>query len=245
MLKPSKRSSKECEAYQTFFMDAGQPVKKSSKECRGIQKMEMSNYEITKKKMADRFLLYDQEKMIRKYGLTYDEETLYLEFVGEMYEIDRETGVVRRCGQSAEEAGFNEAMSIYDVLCDAKDECSLSGVFCPTASLKGIVKGGSFLPGEGGPKDNEYFFDTHFKELKMACEQIGGVPEGKGDAAYRIWIFPFLPLRFQFWRADEDFEPEIQFLWDENVLSYLHFETLYYVMGHILQRLKELIQETK
>jgi hypothetical protein len=145
----------------------------------------------------------------------------------------------------AEEAGFNEAMSIYDILCDAKEDCSLSGVFCPTASLKGIVKGGSFLPGEGGPKDNEYFFDTHFEELKMACEQIGGVPEGKGDAAYRIRIFPFLPLRFQFWRADEDFEPEIQFLWDENVLSYLHFETLYYVMGHILQRLKELIQKTR
>jgi hypothetical protein len=229
--------------------------------------MEMSNYEITKKKMADRFLLYDQEKMIRKYGLAHDEKTLYLEFVGEMYGIDRETGVVKRYrtrpGQSfknssqtaelqglheknpAKEAGFNEAMSIYDILCDAKDDCSLSGVFCPTASLKGIVKGGSFLPGEGGPKDNEYFFDAHFEELKTACEQIGGVPEGKGDAAYRIWIFPFLPLRFQFWRADEDFEPEIQFLWDENVLSYLHFETLYYVMGHILQRLKELIQETK
>jgi hypothetical protein len=55
--------------------------------------------------------------------------------------------------------------------------------------------------------------------------------------AYRIPLFDFLPVRFSFWEADEDFPAEIRVLWDTNVQSFMHFETLFYAAGHLLRRM--------
>ena len=88
------------------------------------------------------------------------------------------------------------------------------------------------------------FLDEHFHGLAAACEALGGVPEGRGDAAYRIPMFPFLPIQFAFWRADEEFPPEIKIFWDTNVLDFLHYETLWFAAGHLLKRLEEEINKT-
>ena len=204
--------------------------------------MKESNYEITKKKTARQFLQYDQETMIRKYHLEHDEESLYLTFVSQLYRIDRTSGLVERCAAGAllkKEAGYDEDMSIYDILCYAKENCSLSGKYCLTNSLKGIVRTSVGHPGDGSFQKEKIYFDKETDKLSEACRKLGGVPAGKGDVAYRIQVFPFLPVIFQFWNSDEDFEAEIQFLWDENTLQYMHFETLWYVMSHIVRRLVE------
>jgi hypothetical protein len=206
--------------------------------------MKESNYEITKRETARRFLEYDQEKMIEKYHLDYDGDYLYLFFLGKPYRIGRKDGLAERCeGQAGQavEADFNEAMSIYDVLCYAREDCTLSGVFCLTDSLEGTVRTGTFQPGSGFFREEKLLFDRNTELLGEACRLLGGVPEGRGDAAYRIPVFPFLPVRLQFWNSDEDFEAELQFLWDRNVLQYLHYETLWYVMCHLVQELKSFI----
>ena len=94
-------------------------------------------------------------------------------------------------------------------------------------------------PGDGSFQEEKQYFDKETQKLDEACRKLGGVPAGKGDVAYRIQVFPFLPVIFQFWNSDEDFDAEIQFLWDENTLQYMHFETLWYVMSHIVRRLME------
>lgn len=204
--------------------------------------MKESNYEITKKKTAQQFLQYDQKTMIEKYHLDHDEDYLYLTFVSQLYRIDRTSGLVVRCASDSlpeKEAGYDEAMSIYDILCYAKENCSLSGKYCLTNSLKGIVKTSVGHPGDGSFQKEKMYFDKETGKLDEACRKLGGVPAGKGDVAYRIQVFPFLPVIFQFWNSDEDFDAEIQFLWDENTLQYMHFETLWYVMSHIVRRLME------
>lgn len=204
--------------------------------------MGTSNYEITKKNMSVQFLNYDQNRMIEKYALNYDQTYLYLDFVGKPYRINRRNGLVERIEADASqtiEAGYNEAMSIYDVLCYARDDSSLSGFFCPTNSLPGIVRTGAFQPGGDFFQKEKRYFDSRTEMLRKACEMLGGIPEGKGDAAYRIQVFPFLPALFQFWNSDEDFDAEIRFFWDKNVLEYMHYETLWFVMSHIVERLKE------
>ena len=204
--------------------------------------MKESNYEITKKKTAQQFLQYDQKTMIEKYHLEHDENNLYLTFVNQVYRIDRTSGLVARCAAGSlpeKEAGYDEAMSIYDILCYAKENCSLSEKYCLTNSLKGIVKTSVGHPGDGSFQEEKQYFDKETQKLDEACRKLGGVPAGKGDVAYRIQVFPFLPVIFQFWNSDEDFDAEIQFLWDENTLQYMHFETLWYVMSHIIRRLME------
>jgi hypothetical protein len=232
--------------------------------------MKESNYEITKKKMAQQFLKYDQNEMIAKYHLASDESYLYIEFVGARYRVSREDGIVWRIesemdgGHGAEgagsldahedgtafaeemflcEAGYNEAMSIYDVLCYARSDCHTSGHFCPIGSLEGIVLTRLAKPGDDTFRADSDYFDTRTSLLHEACRRLGGVAEGRGDVAYRIPVFSFLPLRFQFWQSDEDFPAKIDFLWDSNILQYMHYETVWFVMTHVMQRLREMVEE--
>ncbi len=46
-------------------------------------------------------------------------------------------------------------------------------------------------------------------------------------------------MLLQFWEGDEEFEPKVMILWDENALEFLHFETLFYLQEDLLKRLSE------
>ena len=59
---------------------------------------------------------------------------------------------------------------------------------------------------------------------------------------YIINIFDFLPVKFLFFEEDCDFPPEIKFLWDENVLDYIRFETTFFAFSHLLHRIAEVIE---
>lgn len=60
-----------------------------------------------------------------------------------------------------------------------------------------------------------------------------------GDAAYELSLFPFLPLILRFWDSDEDFLASLEILVDENILDYMHYETLMFAISHLLNRLKD------
>jgi hypothetical protein len=83
-------------------------------------------------------------------------------------------------------------------------------------------------------------YDHRLPELKAACEALGGRPVLRGDVSYEIPLFPFLSVVFQFWESDEEFPTSLQFLWDEQILDYMHYETTFYVASHILDRLREI-----
>ena len=48
-----------------------------------------------------------------------------------------------------------------------------------------------------------------------------------------------LEMALFFWAGDEEFAPRMRFLWDENSLQYLRYETMHYLLGVLRQRLKE------
>ncbi|MDE7245935.1 MAG: DUF3786 domain-containing protein [Oscillospiraceae bacterium] len=200
----------------------------------------MSNYEITKRQMARAFAQYDQEKMAQKFHLDGDKDYLYIRCLNRTYQIRRtdgtvtweENGIVR-------EAGFNETMTFYDLLCNAKDGCSLSGEFTAIGNLVNAANN----PGSGGSLTARQtrLFDHRETELSRACEQLGGVPCGKGDVAYRLPLFDFMPVILQFWNSDDEFPASLQVLWDKNTTDFMHFETVWYALGHLLDRLQELL----
>ena len=88
-----------------------------------------SNYEIMRERMAQAFLQYDQAHMIRKFALAHDENYLYLDLLAQKHRICRLTGAVTwsEDGFRTEKAAdYHAAMTIYDVLCGAKEHCRLS-----------------------------------------------------------------------------------------------------------------------
>ena len=107
-----------------------------------------SNYDKMKKNTSKNFLENDQEKMIEKFRLIHNDEYIYVNFVGRLYRIERATGKTEWSDDdfaTINEAGFNEVMTIYDVLCNAKDNCRSSNEFVHLNSLS-LIKGGALPP---------------------------------------------------------------------------------------------------
>ena len=48
-------------------------------------------------------------------------------------------------------------------------------------------------------------------------------------------VVPYFSVLFQFWDADEEFPAKILILWDKVSMSYLHFETTFYLQGDLLE----------
>lgn len=197
-----------------------------------------SNYDIMRSAAAKLFLSYDQGEMIRKLSLVHDDTWLYLPFVGRMYRIDRKTGSVTWSPdgfQTAFAADFEAAMTLYDVLCYSKSDCHPAHAFANLNSVSSLRLGN--LPENGflqGPAA-----DFTGKALAAACQALSGKRLDGGDVAYELALFPFLSVVLRFWEADEEFPSSLQILVDQNVLDFMHYETLMYAMTHLLRRLRE------
>ena len=180
----------------------------------------ISNYETTKRRVQGEFLKYDQEKMIRKFALRFDENFLYINFIGHLYRINRHSGLIEWSEDDFEtcvEGDFNEALTIYDLLCDSKEGCQASGDFINLRSLSSI-QGSAKSLGDGLFHGKDKVFDHKEDFLSKICEKLGGKKAGKGDVAYEIPLFDFLKCRIQFWNSDEDFDAQLQILMDKNIL---------------------------
>ena len=178
----------------------------------------MSNYETMKDRMSSHFLEYDQEKMIQKFALDHDEKYLYIFFVGRKYRINRITGGITWSVdefQTEENANYNEAMTIYDVLCNSKEYCHPAHEWVHIGSLS-TVRGGNLA------NDSNFFRDAE-----------------KGDVAYQLEMFSFLPAVLRFWESDDEFPASLQVLVDRNILEYMHYETVMFAIGHLLERVGE------
>ena len=226
--------------------------------------MRGSNYEVTKKNSQKLFLNYDQQHMIEKFALEHDDEFLYIEFVARRYRIGRRSGNVEweegtkqtsapRTDDSKRdeagsnktdsclwhEAGFEEVLSIFDVLCYSKEDCRLSGNYCSINNVKGANLAAA--PGNDMFAPTARIFDHRTDRLAAACEALGGTKEKIGDVSYLLPVFSFLSIQLQFWESDDEFPPQLKFMWDENILQFMHFETTFYVTGHVTDRLRELL----
>ena len=206
--------------------------------------MRQNNYEITKRRVQAEFPTRDLRPAVQKFGLKADADDLYLNFCSRDYRIDRKSGVVRWSEDgflTCTEAGFNEVLTIFDLLFDSAPDCTPDGSYCRVNSLPGLVKTAA------APADDTLISGPVLQiqedpdAFRRACERLGGKPYGIGDISYRLPVFGPLCAVVQFWFADEDFGPQLQMFWDRNLLQYLRYETVWYLYGHLLHRISELL----
>ena len=195
-----------------------------------------NNYLLQAAQAKRYFLTYDQDALIRKLGLAYDEEYLYPVLFSRRYRLSRETGDLER-----EENGLwrdanthEEVMTLLDFVCDSKEDRFVSGRWKNMADF-GHAFHQSLLE-ERDP--NAELFQSRAEDFRRACEALGGRKLPMGDIAYAMEVFDGLPLLVQLWFGDEEFPASLRFLWDENALQYLKYETMYYARNLLLQRLK-------
>ena len=130
-------------------------------------------------------------------------------------------------------------MTLLDLICDSRENRFISGRFKNMADF-----GHAFHQNLLEERDpNAELFQSRPEDFRKACVALGGKPLSTGDIAYSIEVFDGLPLLVQLWFGDEEFPASLRFLWDENALMYLKYETMYYARELLLERLKAEMEE--
>ena len=196
------------------------------------------NYAIQAAQAKQRFLGYDQQKLIRKLKLNADDLYLYPVLLGSTYRLSRTNGDLERlAGDTWVDANtFAEIMTILDLVCDSREDRFLVHRWKNMPDF-GLMFHRSLLEDARDPWAERFNADP--ESLRRACLAMGGTPLPQGDVAYAIELFDSLSIGIQLWLGDEEFPPSLRFLWDENALMYIRYETMYYARGLLLQRLAE------
>ena len=217
-----------------------------------------SNYEIMQDRMRERFLSFDTEVMVKNYNLKQDEDYIYIMMFSRSYRIAKKDGIMEWSADgwpavepatmepatmepaTVESATMDEAGTIYDLLCSGTPILPPSGEYVSVESLSSLKSGTtSHNLGDGLFAMAAKSFDKDIEGLRRACEELHGIPEGKGDVAYRIPFLDFMDMRLSFWASDDEFPAQVKFFWDPNILNYIHYETIYYACSALLDRLKK------
>ena len=140
--------------------------------------MGKTNYELTLERMPAEFLKYDQRRMIDGFHLEHDAAYLYLPFLARRYRVGRQSGVIEwtENGTDYFPGGFEDSMTVYDLLCCAKEGRSLSGRFCRAENLPGAAYGAD--PAKGMMDPFAALCDRAPEKLARACRELGGVDMG-------------------------------------------------------------------
>ena len=196
------------------------------------------NYALQVQQAKRYFLKYDQQALIRKCSLKWDETYMYLSLFGVLYRLNRENGdLERREGEAWKDGNSHaEVMTLLDLICDSRENRFVTGRWRSMESF-GLMFHQNLLQDKKDPWAER--FDRDPEGFRNACENLGGTPIPGGDLSFAIPIFEKLCVGIQFWHGDEEFHPRLRYLWDENALMYLKYETMYYAVSLLLRRIGE------
>ena len=196
------------------------------------------NYKIQVMQAKKHFLTYDQQELIERCRLRFDETYFYTKFLGENYRIQRASGDMERLhrGSWIDGNGFGEVMTILDWLCDSRADRYITGRWI------NVVTHGNYFHGNlqeetGGGYAS--LFERDGDAFAAACEVLGGERFPGADISYAIELIDGLRVLVQLWYGDEEFAPRLRCLWDENALRYIRYETTWFAQGLLLQRIRE------
>ena len=198
----------------------------------------VGNYLLQARSAKQRFLSYDQQKLIQKFCLEWDETFLYTTRLGRKYRLCRQTGDMDCLtdGGWADSNSYEEVMTLLDLLCDSRDDRFIVGRWKSMESF-GLMFHQNLLQDERDPLAERV--DREPEALRKAGLAIGGKPQAGADIAFVFEVFDGLPIVLQFWHGDEEFTPRIRWLWDENARMYIRYETMYFAVGLLRRRILE------
>ena len=199
-----------------------------------------SNHEKMRQKAAEIFIGYDLDAMAAKLGLEYDKEYIYIEMFSRKYRVCKEDGFAEWSEdgfKTAVTAGFNESMTLYDLIAYSKEGAKPSGDYTKINNLADTVTG-SYYAGKGMVDSMAKEFEGQAKELAKGCEAIGGTPYGRGDVSYLIPFWKNLCFVLSFWDADDEFPGQLNVYADSSMKDFLHYETIWYAEVHMMQMIK-------
>lgn len=194
------------------------------------------NYRLQVEAAKKYFLRYDQQQLIKKLDLQQDEHYLYTRMLSKDYRIHRQSGNVERLEDTWQETNdHSQVMTLFDLVCDSRPDRWPARRWQNMTNF-GRVFHRSLMETQSDPfaqsiQDNPAGF-------RRACENLGGTPGPGGDISYALPFFDTLTVAIQFWEGDDEFPPRVRWLWDENALMYLKYETMWFALGLLRSTLR-------
>ena len=199
------------------------------------------NYRLQVEGAKKYFLRYDQKSLMEKLGLTCDPDYLYTQMLSTPYRIHRRTGAVERLeGEWTETNDHGEVMTLLDLVCDSRDDRYPARRWQNMSGFS-AVSHRSLLENQADPfaqtiADNQEGF-------QRACRNLQGETGPGGDISYALPFFEGLQVAVQFWEGDDEFPPRVRWLWDENALMYLKYETMWFALGMVRSRIRREMEQ--
>ena len=200
------------------------------------------NYLIQARQAKERFLTYDQEKLIRKFRLRADAEFLYVSLLRRAYRINRTTGDLQKESGGSWQDGntYEEVMTLLDLLCDSRYDRCLSGQWQNMQSF-GLQFHQNLLEESRDPF--AVWIDAEPATLRSAAQVLGAESIRGGDMGYAFELFDGLKIGLLFWHGDEEFAPRVRYLWDQNAKQYIRYETMYFAVALLRRRIREAVAQ--
>ena len=198
----------------------------------------VNNYLIQAQQAKTRFLTYDQQKLLRKFDLQFDEQYLYVNLLCKQYRIDRVTGDLQRRDGAVWNDGntYEEVMTLLDLLCDSRDDRCLAHTWQNMQTF-GLQFHQNLLEERRDPTAERV--DRNPQLLHRAAKALGAEAIAGGDIGYAFELFDGLKIGLLFWHGDDEFLPRIRYLWDSNAKQYIRYETMYFAVDLLLRRIRE------
>lgn len=202
-----------------------------------------NNYALQVEQAKKRFLTYDQQELIDRCRLRFDENHLYTTLLSEDYRICRKTGNFQRLHRGCwiDGNGFNEVMTILDWLCDSRADRYITGRWI------NVITHGHYFHGnlqENSSDSYARYFDRNPEAFSAACLSLKGERFPGADVSYAIELLDGLRILVQLWHGDEEFPPRLRCLWDENTTRFIRYETTWYALELLMERLGENLSHT-
>lgn len=197
-----------------------------------------NNYLIQVSKAKKRFLTYNQQELISRCHIRADSSYFYFWFLSQEHRMERSTGNLERLhgGQWVDANSFAEILTVLDWLCDSREDRFLAGRWVNIVNQSHAFHR-SLQEDTDDP--DAVLFDKNPADFSAACEALQGEKMPGADLGYAIELVDGLKIMVQLWHGDEEFGPRLRFLWDENTLQYIRYETTWYALGLLIRRIKE------
>ncbi|MCX7822167.1 MAG: DUF3786 domain-containing protein [Syntrophobacterales bacterium] len=82
----------------------------------------------------------------------------------------------------------------------------------------------------------EELFQIDIEYFDKAARILGGIKEERGDRAYVFHLFPRVPVLLIFWKGDEEFEPKVNFRFDETIIRHFPMLDQIFALSYVVYR---------
>ena len=196
------------------------------------------NYQIQAAQAKQHFLTYDHQMLIGKLKLKSVNTYIYVKFLCQPHRLNRKNGDLERLQDNAwvDANSFEEVMTLLDLVCDSRPDRWLTGRWKSMGTF-GLQFHQNLLEERRNPTADR--IQDNPEGFVRACQELNGRKISGCDIGYAIELFDGLEIGLQFWFGDDEFYPRIRYLWDENALQYIRYETMYFAVGLLTRRIQE------